>query len=138
MALQHELTSSQLQASMRKMAGDFDTTLTNLQKTQAEKQLLHQQVSSQRAELESVREEVKEREKVWEEERADAQRRAEEFAELEESVSQLRGVSKGGWWVWLVAMDTTLQELEKLSTHTSEEQSKHNSSLISQVSWGCP
>ena len=78
---------------MRKMAGDFDNTLTSLQKAQSEKQLLQQQLSSQQAELDRVREEVKEKERVWEEERVDVRRRAKEFAELEESVTQLREVS---------------------------------------------
>lgn len=93
MALQHELTSSKLQDSMRKMAGDFDTTLTNLKKVQAKKLSLEQQLSSQQDELDSVREEVRQKVRLLEEERVSARHREKDLTELEKSVSALREVS---------------------------------------------
>lgn len=125
---------------MRKMAGDFDNTLTSLQKAQSEKQLLQQQLSSQQAELDRVREEVKEKERVWEEERVDVRRRAKEFAELEESVTQLREVSAKVvvGVACCYGYHAPPQELDKLGAHTGEEQTKQNSSLLSQVSWVVP
>ena len=58
MALQHELTSSKLQDSMRKMAGDFNSTLTNLPKVQTENHTLERQLSSRQVELVLIGEEV--------------------------------------------------------------------------------
>ena len=70
MALQHELTSSKLQDSMRKMAGDFNSTLTNLQKVQTENHTLERQLSSRQVELDGVREEVREKVRLLLEEQA--------------------------------------------------------------------
>ena len=83
MALQHELTSSKLQDSMRKMAGDFNSTLTNLPKVQTENHTLERQLSSRQVELDGVREEVREKVRLLEEEQAVARRRDKDLAELE-------------------------------------------------------
>ena len=96
MALQHELTSSKLQDSMRKMAGDFNSTLTNLQKVQTENHTLERQLSSRQVELDGVREEVREKVRLLEEEQAVARQRDKDLAELEQSMSIMRDVSGCG------------------------------------------
>ena len=96
MALQHELTSSKLQDSMRKMAGDYSSTLANLQKVQTDNHTLERQLSSRQVELDGVREEVREKVRVLEEERAVARRRDKDLVELENSISTMREVSRCG------------------------------------------
>ena len=92
MALQHELTSSKLQDSMRKMAGDYSSTLANLQKVQTEKHTLERQLSSRQVEMDGMREKVR----VLEDERVVARRRDKELVELENSMSTMREVSRCG------------------------------------------
>ena len=130
MALQHELTSSKLQDSMRKMAGDFNSTLTNLQKVQTENHTLERQLSSRQVELDGVREEVREKVRLLEEEQAVARRRNKDLAELEQSMSIMRDVSGCGCYYGNHSLP--YKELDGLGMTNS---GIRNSTLLSQV---CP